>query len=330
MVRITVIIPTRRRASSLCTTLQCLDSGDRTGVRLEVIVVDNVGDPDTVRVSERFAESLAVRCLTESRPGKSYCLNRALDAGDLGDIVAVLDDDMSPESGWGQGVVAITKRWPNKGYYSGRSYVIWPKDVVVPEWAKDRSLAGWAFSVVGPKDRDQLVEPGRWVSGNHFWLRRSAIESRRFESPTDITLETHIEMSEPRLMLDLDAAGLGGVMGPDAVAGHRIQPELLDADLLRKRARRVGRGFAEVRMRPYRPNVKQAVLTRRHPTLSRAFCLLNGLHWLVRLGCVRALVRLGSERSFPLELRATERAAAYRELLRLAGRDRQAAHRGAA
>lgn len=133
-----VIICTQNRASSLKVTLERLAAADRDGIRTEVIVVDNAGHDNTKAVVDSFRHLILVRYLHEPTLGvfgKSHALNRALDAGGLGEIIAVLDDDMSPHSDWLKGVTAICKRWPDKDIFTGDRYIIWPCDDV-PDWAK--------------------------------------------------------------------------------------------------------------------------------------------------------------------------------------------------
>jgi len=180
----------------------------------------------------------------------------------------------------------------------------------VPNWAKHSSLRGWAFSVVGA-DTDHPVAPGRWVSGNHFWFRNRCL-------PTGFQFETskrpeYIEMTEPKLMLDLAEAGWGGVIASDAKAVHRLQPELLDEGLLRSRASRVGRGFAEARLIPFRSSVKQAVLFRSHPFLARLFCMVSIARWSWSYAFWSCLPT--SDRRVVSILTATERLSTYREYL---------------
>lgn len=107
---ISVVICTRNRSQSLSETLRCLATANRAGLQVEVVVVDNGSEDATAEVVQAFGSHLPARLLSEPRQGvygKSYALNRALDEGRLGKIVAVLDDDMSPHPEWFQGVAAL-------------------------------------------------------------------------------------------------------------------------------------------------------------------------------------------------------------------------------
>ena len=86
------------------------------------------------------------------------------------------------------------------------------------------------------------MTPSNLFSGNHFWFRAAAVDGGERFAP--------IWLTEPAFLLDQIEAGRRGLRVPDAVAGHRVQPELLDAEVVRRRARILGSELAEVRLRP--------------------------------------------------------------------------------
>jgi len=316
---ITVVICTRNRAESLHQTLQHLIQADKTGLTCAVVVVDNGGTDHTAEVARAAGQAMTVHYLVEPRPGKSHALNRALDDAPVGDIIAVLDDDMSPEPGWLVGVKAICERWPDHDLFTGSSHVIWP-DQAVPKWCHHPLIRGWAFSVMGAND-DSPLRAGRWFSGNHFWFRARVLAGgRRFDSRTT-DLKTHINVSDPHFMLQLMEEGYGGVSGPDAVCGHRVQPNLLNFEVQLERARRCGQRNAEIRLSPFKSRIKQARLFRDHPLLSRLFCGASLLGW----GIVLLASRLHPVPSMQLvlQLHANERLATYRGYLQVAGQVRE-------
>jgi glycosyltransferase involved in cell wall biosynthesis len=271
---ISVIVCTRNRASSLKITLEHLAAADRDGIKAEVVVADNGSDDDTREVAQSFSGRIALRYLYEPTLGvfgKSHALNRALDAGELGEIIAILDDDMTVQPGWFQGVAAICRRWPDKDLFTGDTYVIWPCENV-PAWAKKQSLQGGIFSSVRVGEPDAALENGYWFPGGHFWFRSRLLKlGRRFQDTW---------LTEPDFQLNFTEAGFSGVAAPDASAGHRIQPELLDQRVVLARARKAAEK-AWVRLRPYRKNVRHSRLFHEHPLAARLFCLLNYFWWRI-------------------------------------------------
>jgi glycosyltransferase involved in cell wall biosynthesis len=313
---ISVIVPTRNRAASLRLTLECLASADRSGLRTEIIVVNNAGTDDTAEVVRSFDSRIPIRYFYEPMLGtfgKSHALNCALEAGSLGEIIAVLDDDMSPHPDWFQGVAAICRRWPEKDLFTGYTYIVWPVEPV-PGWAKKPRLQSWLFSAGQVAAADAELKPGRWYLGGHFWFRARALELQSSFQPRF----KDIWVTEPDFQLDLIESGCSGVSARDAMAGHRIQPELLQKDLVTKRARKTGQATAWLRLQPYRKSMKQARLLHDHPFLGRIFCLVNHLRWCSLYGMSFLLSSEGS--GFALRLVALERMSTYLELFRAANR----------
>jgi glycosyltransferase involved in cell wall biosynthesis len=312
MPRISVIIPTHNRAASLEITLDCLAKADRRGLDVDIIVVDNASSDATRNVVTSYETRLHVRYLYEPTKGiygKSHALNKALDAGGLGVIIAVLDDDMSVHEDWFHGVATICKRWPDKDIFAGHTYIIWPINDV-PNWAKKTRFHSSLFSAVSIGRQDTLLDEGRWFSGNHFWFRSPVLEKKpHFKD---------IWLTEPDFQLDLAEMGFSGIATPDAVAGHRLQPELLDRKVLLNRAKKTGVLSAQVRLEPYRKKVKQARLLHAYPLLGRLFCLLNHLRW--RILYLTAYLYPTDSSRFEHRLIALERMASYIELLRAANR----------
>jgi glycosyltransferase involved in cell wall biosynthesis len=309
---ISVVICTRNRAESLRETLDCLVKANRTGIQVEIVVVDNGSTDDTPEIANSFRNQIDVRVLFEPRQGvfgKSHALNRALDEGGLGTIVAVLDDDMTPREDWFRGMMSLTDRWPDKDIFTGYSYIVWPADSP-PEIVQSADLRIWMYSIMDEPTEDCAMGSGRWFAGGHFWFRSRCLRSGvRFDD---------VWLTEPKFMLDLVELGYGAMSGPDAVAGHRIQKRLLEKDTIRERARKVGESNAEVRLRPYRRSVKHAQFMSTHPLLGRLFCMgkvgLSAGKW------VRAQFFTGAEERFVRGVIATESLVYYSHLLRTASR----------
>jgi hypothetical protein len=309
---ISVVICTRNRAESLRQTLACLAATDQGELRLEVVVVDNAsGDESTRRTAESFADRLRLRYLFEARTeiyGKSHALNRALAAGGLGPLIAVLDDDMSVEPGWCQGVLATSRRWPGADFFSGRTQVLWPSGPI-PPWALHcpPAVCGWLFSAGDRGAEDFRLEESQCISGNFFWFRSRVLAAGRRFSDTWLT--------EPEFQLQLVAEGHWGVQSADAVAGHRIQRDLLEPAVALERAVRAGRGCAALRLRPYRLPGRGARPGRLRALAALISYAVAWLVWSWHLWRLRAADGLSPE--FASRLFAVERKSAFQEAAKI-------------
>jgi glycosyltransferase involved in cell wall biosynthesis len=312
---LSVVFCTRNRAQSLKETIEYLLAGDRTGVAVELVIIDNGGQDATKQVAESFADRIPVRYYLEPKVGKGNSFNRALDEGRLGRIVAGMDDDMRPEGNWIKDVIAACERNPDVDLFGGHVYTIWPA-VPVPGWGRYcRSyVLGWALSATG----FDLAPPGdfplrsdRWGCGNHFWFRsRILVDSSRFGN---------LWVPEPGLFFDHMAKGSKGMFCRSVQAGHRLQPHLLDYAEAQKRAVMIGYVFAQSYLRPYRPTVKLARYFKTRPLFTR----LGAVAYLGFYAAMYCFARLGgtSDRWFERRIHALERFAHYRELLKIVATD---------
>lgn len=276
---ITVIICTYNRADSLRTTLGYLVAADRSGVEVEIIVVDNNSQDATREQVESFRDRIPIRYVFESRQGKTYSMNTGLRQSGLGSLVAFLDDDMAPDPKWFQGVMTISRRWPDCDIFSGNSYVVWPSEPP-PRWCLSERVQGWAHSVNKWGATDRPIRPEHWPVGGHFWVRHRALETGvQFDEPLHCDFAPTGHVSDPDFILQLLAAGFQGVAGPDAVTGHRVQPPLTEKRFVLERARVCGRAFQYVRST--------------YPTLMWQARLLKEKPWVFYALRAGALLRAG-------------------------------------
>lgn len=113
--RITIAICTYRRAALLERLLAALAGQVFAGAppRLDVVVVDNEGDPRVRGLVETFAgkSGIPARCVVEPRRGISHARNAALDLiGADSDFAAFIDDDEVPSPGWLQALLETQAR----------------------------------------------------------------------------------------------------------------------------------------------------------------------------------------------------------------------------
>lgn len=288
----------------------------RVGAPLEIVLADNGSRDETSRIVDSYRERLPIRYLREEREGKVYCLNRILDEGGLGRIIAEIDDDMSPEPDWIQKVLGSCERHPGADIFGGHVYIIWPPGPV-PVWAQQCrfDVRGWAFSALSyEKHVPKTVYPirrDRWPCGNHFWFRSKLLKpTSRFADLWE---------TAPGLLFDFVESGSKAIVCSDVIAGHRIQLQLLDERFIRQRAVMIGWTFANIWLRPHRPSFKVSGALSRHPTAMRLYFVAS-LAWFAGLYLL-ALAFRSKDAWFERRLHATQRIALYREMLRIAAHD---------
>lgn len=99
---VSILIPTRNRASILARCLAALPLGTQGVERPEVIVVDDCSDDSTFQVVEEFVRSSGwqVKCLRQELPlGANAARNAALKVAQ-GEIIVLIDDDAIAAEGW--------------------------------------------------------------------------------------------------------------------------------------------------------------------------------------------------------------------------------------
>ncbi|MEO8315760.1 MAG: glycosyltransferase [Pseudomonadota bacterium] len=130
MIRMSLIISTRNRASSLRDCLEWLLDA-REPCEWELVVVDNGSTDSTKSVVRRFAArtSFPVQYLYEDIPGLSRCRNKGLEAA-RGDIVLFIDDDCYAESGYLAAAFELLDS-PGVDYFGGRVILHDPDDAPV-------------------------------------------------------------------------------------------------------------------------------------------------------------------------------------------------------
>jgi len=143
--RVSVVIPTFRRAASLGRCLEQLGH-ERPGFGWEVVVVDNDPDgaaaDDVVSVVERWRgrrPDVPIRRVVESASGAAHARNRGI-AEARGEVIAMLDDDVVPTDGWLPLVVAPVLDGPAAA--AGGRVVLDPR-VRRPRWFDDDAVGGY-------------------------------------------------------------------------------------------------------------------------------------------------------------------------------------------
>jgi len=110
MSSVSVIIPTRNRATMVCTAIESVLKQQGDGIELEVIVIDDGSTDNTLDVLQRFP----VICLKGKGQGVSSARNMGLEAA-TGEFIAFLDDDDAWNTGYPHTQVEFLKQHPEFG-----------------------------------------------------------------------------------------------------------------------------------------------------------------------------------------------------------------------
>lgn len=95
MLKVSVVIPTYNRASSVKRLLTALTAQTFSHGDFEVIVSIDGSKDNTMEVVENFASSYAIRSIWQPNSGRVKACNRGIEIA-TGEIVILLDDDMEP------------------------------------------------------------------------------------------------------------------------------------------------------------------------------------------------------------------------------------------
>jgi glycosyltransferase involved in cell wall biosynthesis len=132
--RVTVVICTWNRASSLARTLEAFSNlvipADTTW---ELLVVNNNSTDHTDQIVAEHAQRLPIRRLFEPRPGKSHAANMAVTEAS-GDLLLWTDDDVLVDRQWLAEYVSAAETWPSASYFGGTVDPFF--DGPVPRWIR--------------------------------------------------------------------------------------------------------------------------------------------------------------------------------------------------
>jgi glucosyl-dolichyl phosphate glucuronosyltransferase len=154
---VSVILCTYSRARALGVTLRALDEQVvPTGLKWELLVIDNKSPDGTRAVVEAFAASarIEVRYFFEARQGLSHARNAGI-ARAGGAIIAFTDDDVSPAPDWVANVTAVMRE-TDADIVSGRILPQWEHPP--PPWLVGRPFLHGAYAIM------EHAEPGEVVA----------------------------------------------------------------------------------------------------------------------------------------------------------------------
>lgn len=254
---VSIVIATRNRERLLSETLNGLVQLRWPGDRFEIIVADNGSTDGTATVVESASANTSapvIRYLYVPEPGKSYAVNAAL-AIAHGDILALTDDDVLPDSGWLHHLCAAFEE-TGAGFVAGRVFARW--EVPPPRW-----MSSALYGVLAvPDNGDTRLEitpdkPQVVPIGANMAVRASVFASvgglRTDLGKLEGTLRTGEDHEFFQRML---AAGYRGVYEPHAVVHHWVPRGRLERSYFRKWLYQNGRDVARLRAAHTMPGKK--------------------------------------------------------------------------
>jgi len=231
---VSIIICTYGRARLLERTILSLARVDGIG-EAEAIVVDNGSPDDTEAVTERCIQRLKgrvnLRYVYEPRLGLSVARNTGI-AHARAPILAFLDDDAVPETGWLASIRRTMAEHPRAGAVGGP---IRPEfEANRPDWLAGRLELPYTIVDLGPDVR-------RWPKrlhpfGANMAIRRDALgDAVRFPESLGRIGSQLFSGEESWLFGKLRKAGWKLLYAPDMCVNHYIPAERLTAAWIRKR-----------------------------------------------------------------------------------------------
>jgi len=174
--KLSVILASHNGAGTLPLMLAALRDLRLPEGGVEFIAVDNASTDGTHALLEGARGALPLTVLSEPRQGKSFALNRALDAA-CGDFVVFTDDDILPEPQWLEAFMQAAERFPEADLFAGQVRHHWQKPP--PAWL--RRLAEEGHSYAGtPIDQEEGPVPATFFKGANVMVRRAVVAVARF------------------------------------------------------------------------------------------------------------------------------------------------------
>ncbi|HEV8581917.1 MAG TPA: glycosyltransferase [Thermoanaerobaculia bacterium] len=243
---VSVVVCTRNRAHILAQSSAALLAIDYPPDRWEVLIVDNRSTDDTLKVAHEIARRSPdrVRVIEERELGLSASRNAGIREA-RGDIIAFIDDDAFPESGWLRTLVEVLQQ--GDALVAGGPVEPWFQ-AELPAWFGDRYqpyLAAW--------DRGTEVHSltyNDYPRGNNIAFRRVVFERYGyFSRHLGRTGSSLLSCEETELCLRVERGGDRILYAPGARIRHLTVTDRLTPEWLARRFFAQGRSEAIVEWR---------------------------------------------------------------------------------
>lgn len=251
---LSVIIPTRNRASLLYNTLDSLISQTYPAIRFEVIVVDNGSTDSTAEVCNHFERRIQqFKRIYDPRPGLHNGRHTGLEAAN-GDILVYADDDIEALPTWLEGIAESFVDL-SVALVGGK---ILPKfECPPPEWIdllSARTDSGWSlgwYSLLDFGDAAHEI-PHEYVWGCNFSIRKDVLKKVGGFHPDSVPQELikYRGDGETAVSFAVRDLGLKAVYNPKAAVFHVVSSNRLTINYIYQRAfnQGVSESYSQIRL----------------------------------------------------------------------------------
>jgi len=216
--------------------VRALKNQDRKDFELIVIVDENIEHYQDVRKVVMDCDFPTVVDLNDNNLGLAHSRNLGIQRAN-GTILAFIDDDAEPDSGWVNTIVEIFQD-PSVGAATG---------TILPKWMAEgmdwfpRELY-WMISCsysITPMERSEI---DRGFGVDMAFTRKALDEVGPFDIRYGINKNRWIGGEDTEMFLRVSASGYKVIFEPGMTVLHHVHPERLRLDKLIKRAIAQGRG----------------------------------------------------------------------------------------
>lgn len=231
--KISVGICTWNRSELLSRTLDSLTRLEiPDGVDWELLVVDNCSTDDTSAVLRSYRDELPLTPLYEERAGKTYALNRAIDAAS-GDYVVWTDDDVRVAPDWLAAYHEAFVRYPDAGFFGGE--VVPDFEGTVPSWLTEglAAIAG-VYAVTRMSEGPVRLDDPHLPYGVNVAFHMDVQRRHRYDPALGRRGESLQCGSETDVIRRALNAGVEGRWWPKARVHHFIPEERQTVEYVRR------------------------------------------------------------------------------------------------
>jgi glycosyltransferase involved in cell wall biosynthesis len=245
---ISVIIATYNRASMLPEALESILGQEASGVRYEIIVVDNNSPDNTREVVESYIKRghSNLRYLFEGKQGVAHARNTAI-AEAKAPVLAFTDDDVRARPDWVASIVRSMDEHPEAACIGGKVLPRWP--VEPPSWLTWENWSPLALTDYGEKSFYTNNEYQRCLVTANLSIRREVFDHVGLFSPECQRVKDGIGSTEDHeLQIRLWRTGRQGMYDPSLVVTADVQAERMQKSYHRRWHTGHGRFHAVMRL----------------------------------------------------------------------------------